>query len=119
MPQLSSDASVPRGLWLHCYMVEPSEVQHMSQMHYFCLLDERCLCLEPSNSLPLFTELPRRVRFGDWASDKFDSRKLSSPYARRSFGSRQSTPRARKHYQHECKHKAYSLYRDKSFESAR
>src|SRR5215210_3794335 len=29
----------PGGLWLHPYIVEPSELEHMSQMHYFCLLD--------------------------------------------------------------------------------
>src|SRR5215213_3576699 len=37
----------------------------MSQMHYFCLLDESCLCLEPSNNLPLFTQLPRRLILGN------------------------------------------------------
>ena len=89
-------------------------------MHLVCTdgLVERAYGLRRA-CLPLFTELPIRLIPGNWASAKFDSRKLSSPYARRSFGSRQSTPRARKHYQHECKHKAYSLYRDKGFESAR
>src|SRR5215204_1258801 len=29
----------PRRLWLHSYIVGLSEVQHMSQMHYFCLLE--------------------------------------------------------------------------------
>src|SRR5919112_1972723 len=52
------------------YIVEPSEAQRMSQMHYFCLLNERCLYLEPVNSLPLFfldlfTEMPRGGLLGN------------------------------------------------------
>jgi hypothetical protein len=45
------------------------------------------------------------------------SRKPGLPYARSLVGSCQGTPRARKHYQHEGKDKAYGLYCDKGFES--
>src|SRR5215216_8070903 len=35
----SPSPAFPGGLWLHRCIVESSEVQHMSQMHYFCLLE--------------------------------------------------------------------------------
>jgi hypothetical protein len=37
--QLPLSPALPAGLWLYNYIVKPSEGQHMSQMHYFCLLD--------------------------------------------------------------------------------
>jgi hypothetical protein len=48
-----------------------------------------------------------------------DSRKPGLPYARRLFGSCKSTPGGREHYQHDGEDKAYGLYCDKGFESAR
>src|SRR5215208_6913379 len=63
-PTIFLSPTFPGGLSLDSCIVDPSEAEHMSQMHYFCLLDESCLCLEPSNNLPLFTELPRRTLLG-------------------------------------------------------
>src|SRR5215208_4217600 len=45
-PTLFLSPAFPGGLSLDSCIVDPSEAEHMSQMHYFCLLDERCLCLQ-------------------------------------------------------------------------
>src|SRR5829696_1984323 len=51
-------------------IVEPSEAEHMSQMHYFCLpngIFDVCPeqpAFRENQALPLFTGLPRRVLLG-------------------------------------------------------
>src|SRR5215203_470900 len=50
----------PRRVWLDRCIVDPSEAQHMGQMHYFAF-SMRGLCLEPENTLPLFTALSRET----------------------------------------------------------
>src|SRR5215217_6393337 len=40
-PAILLSPAFPGGLSLDSCIVDPSEAQHMSQMHYFCLLDEK------------------------------------------------------------------------------
>src|SRR5215212_3096545 len=56
------------GLWLHSYIVEPREAQHMSQMHYFCLLEGTRFGRKPTTSLCLYileTGFPAHLILGN------------------------------------------------------
>ena len=68
----------------------------------------------------VFGERCRRVVFSETGLPALPIlEKPVLPYTQRLVGSCQSTPRGRKHHQHECKDKAYGLYCDKGFESTR
>src|SRR5215207_5721669 len=46
-------------------IVEPSEAEHMSQMHYFCLLEGMLGPREPESSLPLYSPSCREGSFSE------------------------------------------------------
>src|SRR5829696_5140211 len=64
-PTLFLSPAFPGGLSLDSCIVDPSEAEHMSQMHYFCPLDERCLSPEPQSRLLLCSHSCREGFFSE------------------------------------------------------